>query len=337
MRKIVWLGLLLAAILLTGCGQEKTTTQSELVMDTVATLTATGAESGQAVTEGLERLKEIDAAASPSASGSDLQKLADAAGTGEWISLHPEVFHMLEVSQEYSRKTAGAWDVTAGSLVQLWGIGTDKARVPSAAEIAAAKEKTGWQKLELQPETQSARLKEAGMRIDLGGIAKGFALDEVRRIYEKHGIKNGLINLGASSLYAMGRNEKGTEWRVGIRDPRSGEKDATLAVARISDQALSTSGDYARYFEQDGVRYPHILDPRTGSPARAGVRSDTIVVDGSISDAGMLSDLLTTAVFVLGAADGKAFLESLPPAIQGMIYDQQMNPWIVHEMKQDDR
>lgn len=337
MRKILWIGLLLAAALLTGCGQEKTAKQTELVMDTVATLTATGAKSEQAVTEGLQRLKEIDAMASASGEGSDLQKLADAAGTGEWVPLHPEVFHMLEVSQEYSRKTAGAWDVTAGSLVQLWGIGTDKARVPSAAEIAAAKEKTGWQKLELQPETQSARLQEAGMCIDLGGIAKGFALDEVRRIYERHGIKNGLINLGASSLYAMGRNEKGENWRIGIRDPHSGEKDAVLTVAEVSDQALSTSGDYERYFEQDGVRYHHILDPRTGRPAQSGIRSDTIVVDGSIPDAGMLSDLLTTAVFVLGAEEGKAFLESLPPKIQGMICDQQMNRQTVHEMKQNDR
>lgn len=337
MKKILWIGMLLAAILLAGCGQEKTAKQTELVMDTVATLTAEGAESEQAVTEGMQRLREIDAMASASGEESDLQKLADAAGTGEWISLHPEVYHMLEVSQEYSRKTAGAWDVTAGQLVRLWGIGTDKARVPSAAEIAAAKEKTGWQKLELQPATQSARLQEAGMRIDLGGIAKGFALDEVRKIYEKHGVKNGLINLGASSLYAMGRNEKGENWRIGIRDPRSGEKDAVLTVAEVSDQALSTSGDYERYFEQDGVRYHHILDPRTGRPAQNGVRSDTIVVDGSVPDAGMLSDLLTTAVFVLGAEEGKAFLESLPPKIQGMICDQQMNRQIVHEMKQNDR
>lgn len=328
MRKKLWMGILLLAILLTGCGQEKTARKTGLVMDTVATLTATGKESEQAVTEGMQRLKEIETMTAATGSESDLQKLADAAGTGAWVPLHSEVFHILEVSQEYSRKSGGAWDITTGPLVRLWGIGTDKARVPSPTEIAAAKAKTGWQKLALQPETQSARLEEAGMSIDLGGIAKGFALDEVRKIYEKHGIQNGLINLGASSLYAMGKNDAGTEWRIGIRDPRSEDKEAILAVARISDQALSTSGDYERYFEQDGVRYHHILDPRTGSPAKNGIRSDTIVVDGSLPDAGMLSDLLTTTVFVLGEEKGKDFLESLPSTIQGMLCDQQINQWV---------
>lgn len=332
MKNILWLSLLLM-LLLTGCGQEKTVKQTALVMDTVASLTATGAEADLAVTEGLQRLREIDAMASPDGEESDLQKLADAAGTGQWVTLHPEVFHMLEVSQEYSRKSSGAWDVTAGALVRLWGIGTDKERVPSAEEISAAQAKTGWQKLELQPATHSARLGETGMSIDLGGIAKGFALDEVRKIYERHGVKNGLINLGASSLYALGRNDKGTKWQIGIRDPRSEDKTAMAALAPISDQALSTSGDYERYFEQDGVRYHHLLDPRTGRPADSGIRSDTIVVDGSITDAGMLSDLLTTTVFVLGTEAGKDFLDSLPEEIKGMIYDRQMNQWTVHDLE----
>ncbi|MBP8598551.1 MAG: FAD:protein FMN transferase [Selenomonas sp.] len=317
--------LLAVMVLVAGCGSEPSARQTMTVMDTVATLSATGRESEAAVSESMKRLKELEAMASPNIEGSDVCKLSAAAGTGAWVPLHPEIYHMLEVSQQYSQLTGGAWDVTMGPLVNLWGIGTDKAHVPSAEEITAAKSLTGWQKVELQPETHSARLMQAGMSLDFGGIAKGMALDEVRKIYLKHGIKDGLINLGASSIYALGKNDKGKDWRIGIRHPRSEDKDAVLAVVPISDQALSTSGDYERFFEQDGRRYHHILDPQTGAPAWTGVMGDTIVIDGSVEDAGMLSDLLTTAVFVLGPEKGQQFMEQLPAGITGMIVDQQQH------------
>lgn len=321
--------MLLLLILLSGCGRQQVQ-RHEMVMDTVAALSAEGPQAREAVDEGMERLRALEAMASPTGEDSDLQKLAESAGSGQWVPLHAEVYHMLEVSQEYSRQTDGAWDVTTGPLVALWGIGTEQARVPSAEEIAQARARVGWQKLELQPETQSARLTESRMSLDLGGIAKGMALDEVRKIYDKHGIRNGLINLGASSIFALGNNDKGASWRIGIRHPRSGDPDTMLAVIPLSGQALSTSGDYERFFEQDGIRYHHIIDPRTGAPSRSGAMSDTIVVDGSLPDAGMLSDLLTTAVFVLGPEQGQDFLRHLPPEIHGMICSQDQILWPAH-------
>lgn len=313
---------------LAGCKTKEPVQKTVMVMDTVATLIATGEHADAAVQEGIERLQELDGMASPQGADSDVKRLADAAGNGQWIPLHPEVYHMLEVSQEYSRISDGAWDVTTGPLVQLWGIGTERAHVPAAEELAAAKAKVGWQRLELDPETKSARLREPGMCLDLGGIAKGFAVDEIRKIYARHGIKDGLINLGASSLYAVGKNPKGEAWRVGIRHPRSADPDERLAVIPLADQALSTSGDYERFLEQDGVRYHHILDPRTGAPAQNGAISDTIVVDGSLADAGMISDLLTTTVFVLGPEAGREFLEKLPAEVSGMLCDQQYRLWL---------
>lgn len=325
------LAFVLVCVVFAGCGRQAPVRQTVLVMDTVATLAATGPEAEAAVSEGIARLRELEAMASPAGADSDLAKLAAAAGNGQWVKLHPEVYHMLAVSQQYSERSGGAWDVTAGPLVELWGIGTERARVPSAAEIAAARAKVGWQKLELEPASQSARLKEPGMSLDLGGIAKGYALDEVRRIYAQHGIKDGLINLGASSLYALGRNDKGQPWRIGVRDPRAEDKEACLAVVPLSDAALSTSGDYERYFEQDGVRYHHIIDPRTGAPAQSTAMSATIVVAGSCADAGMLSDLLTTTVFVLGPEKGQAFLENLPDTVRGMVCDKQYKLWAAHD------
>lgn len=325
------LAFVLVCVVFAGCGRQAPVRQTVLVMDTVATFAATGPEAEAAVSEGIARLRELEAMASPAGADSDLAKLAAAAGNGQWVKLHPEVYHMLAVSQQYSERSGGAWDVTAGPLVELWGIGTERARVPSTAEIAAARAKVGWQKLELEPESQSARLTESGMSLDLGGIAKGYALDEVRRIYAQHGIKDGLINLGASSLYALGRNDKGQPWRIGVRDPRAEDKEACLAVVPLSDAALSTSGDYERYFEQDGVRYHHIIDPRTGAPAQSTAMSATIVVAGSCADAGMLSDLLTTTVFVLGPEKGQAFLENLPDTVRGMVCDKQYKLWAAHD------
>lgn len=300
-----------------GCGQQRYE-HSAVVMDTVVTLSATGPEAKAAVEESFARLKELEAMASSTIETSDAVKLKAAAGKS-YVALHPEVYHMLEVSALYSAKSNGAWDVTTGPLVELWGIGTERAHVPAPAEIQQALRLVGWQKLKLREEDQSAMLMEPGMSIDLGGIAKGMAVDEVRRIYAAHGIQDGLINMGSSSLYALGRSEGGKAWQIGIKHPRSEDKDAYLGVLALQDEALSTSGDYERFFLQDGKRYHHILDPRTGYPAESGAMSDTIVVSGDVPDAGMLSDLLTTTVFVLGPTKGQAFLQTLPETVQGEV------------------
>ena len=144
------------------------------------------------------------------------------------------------------------------------------------------------------------------MAIDLGGIAKGYALDAVRAIYAAHGVKRGMISLGGSSLYALGKNEHGDDWRIGIRAPRGETAQDYLGILPLSDAALSSSGDYERYFEQDGQRYHHILDPRTGAPASSGLYGVTVILRGD--HAGMMSALLPTALFVLGEEKGRALL-----------------------------
>ena len=315
-RKLALLVLVLLAMC-AGCGRTATVQKSEIVMDTVAQLTAEGAEAPQAVEESFARLKELEQILSPYEEGSDAARLRDSAGSGQWVRVSPEMYHLLEVSQQYSALTEGAWDITAAPLVKLWGIGTEGARVPSAEEIAQAKAKVDWKKLELNG-SDSARLLEKGMELDLGGIAKGLALDEVRKIYARHGIENGLINLGTSSIYAVGVNKERKPWRIGLRHPRK-EGGELMATAGISGEALSTSGDYERFFEAEGARYHHILDPRTGYPAWCGREvaaerrpvSVLVVIEGNVPDCGLKSDLLTTALFVLGAEKGGELLDSL--------------------------
>lgn len=314
-KKILFL--LVFSLLFAGCGEshyEKTV----LLMDTVVTLSADGKEAREAVEESVEQLKRLDALASPK--GSDTTRLRDMAGEG-YVKISPEIYHMLEVSQEYSRLTDGAWDVTIGPLVELWGIGTESARVPSPEEIRTARELVGWQYLHLRPEDKSAMLERKGMSISLGGLAKGYALDMVRSIYKKHGIDSGLINMGASSMYAIGKKED-RPWNIGIRHPRQKENGEYLAVIPLENEALSTSGDYERYSEIEGKKYHHILNPATGAPSEQDAISVTVVINGEFPDAGMVSDLLTTALFIMGAEKGEKFMDSLPREVQGAIVDR---------------
>lgn len=310
--------LVLSLLFLPGCGfdrQAEPVRKSELVMDTVAQLTAEGPEAPQAVEESFARLRELEKILSNYEEGSDAARLRDNAGSGQWVQMSPEMYHLLEVSQQYSALTEGAWDITAAPLVKLWGIGTKGARVPSGEEIEQAKAKVDWRKLELNG-AGGARLLEKGMELDLGGIAKGYALDEVRKIYMRHGIENGLIDLGTSSIYAVGASKERKPWRIGLRHPRREGAGSLMATAEVTDEALSTSGDYERFFEAEGVRYHHIIDPRTGYPAWCGKEtapasrpvSVLVVIEGGEPDCGMKSDLLTTALFVLGRDRGEALL-----------------------------
>lgn len=309
--------LVICILLFSGCGHElPKARRSAVLMDTVVTLQARGEQAEAAVEAGMKRLEELDRIMGSESTEGDVQKLRAAAGK-EYVKLSPEVYHVLEISQRYSELTQGAWDITLGVGISLWGIGTEFARVPNGNELEEANGLCGWQHLKLRPEDKSAMLEQEGMSIHLGGIGKGYALDEVRRIFVQHGIKDALIDMGASSICAMGKNDRGEDWNIGIRHPRM--DNGFLARVRLSDDILSTSGDYERFFEADGKRYHHILDPKTMRPTESGIMSVTVLVDGSIEDAGMIGDLLSTAVFVMGPEEGKAFIEKLPEAFSAEI------------------
>lgn len=291
--------------------------KSDLAMDTVVQLTATGPEAEAAVEEGLGRVHELERLLDPKLEGSDARRLEEAAGTGAWVRVSPEMLRLLTLSRRISILSEGAWDITAGPLTRLWGIGTEAARVPGEEELAGARALVDYRLLEIDEENSSARLMKKGMCLEVGGIAKGLAADEVRAIYKAHGVEHGLINLGSSTLYAMGENSKGQLWHIGMKNPRGGEGGKPLTVVELSGEALSSSGDYERFFEEGGRRYHHILDPRTGKPAGLGLEpalslmSVLVVVPGSEPEAAMLSDALATTAFILGPEQGRAFLEGL--------------------------
>jgi thiamine biosynthesis lipoprotein len=280
-------------------------------MDTAVTLSAYGENSKEAVEESIKRLDEINEMASTNISTSDIYKINNASGKS-YVKVHPEILQMIETSMTYSKLSDGAWDITLGPIINLWGIGTDNERLPSNEEIKDKLPLVGYDKISINENDNSIMLQKEGMAIDLGGIAKGFAADEVLKIYKKYNIENGLINLGSSSIYALGKNKDNKQWSVGIKHPRSEDPSVYMGIIKLSNESLSTSGDYERCFIKNNKRYHHIIDPKTGYPVDNGVMSDTIVIDVDTPDNGMLSDLLTTTIFTLGPEKGLKLIDSLP-------------------------
>jgi FAD:protein FMN transferase len=232
---------------------------------------------------------------------SDVGRLNASAG-GAAVHISPEVAEVLRAAHQVSAWSDGAFDVTFGALSGLWRFDHDQDnRIPAAADVAARLPLIDYRRVELHGNT--ARLATAGMRVHLGGIGKGYAIDRAVAILRAHGLSDVLVQSGGD-MYASGtRGDRA--WSIGIRDPR-GPADQLLATLALTGAAISTSGDYERFFEADGRRYHHILDPRTGQPA-TGTRSVTIVAPQS-----MLADAVATAVFIMGPDEGMALVGRLP-------------------------
>jgi thiamine biosynthesis lipoprotein len=197
---------------------------------------------------------------------------------------------------EYARASGGALDVTVGPVVDVWGFYRPRGALPPTAAIDSARALVGWRRVRFDPGARTVLLPRRGMRLDFGAIAKGYAVDLAVAALRRAGVERGTVDLGGN-LRSFGASEGGA-WRVGLRDPRDPEE--MIAVLRLDSGAVATSGDYERYFVHEGVRYSHIIDPRTGWPAR-GVAGVSVV-----APTGIASDALSTALFVLGPGRGCA-------------------------------
>ena len=316
------------SMLLSGCGGNGAVTAEEtkLVMGTVARLTVRADEitSQAALRDGLAVLAQTER----DADGAAIAELEAAAGTGTWTEVSPALYETLTLAQEISRRSNCAFDVTAGALTELWERARTEKLPPSAEKVAAARSHVGYEALELRAMEEGgqtrceARLMKAGMKIDRGALIKGLALDGIHSTWQKADIKNALANLGTSSILGMGVNEAGEPWQIGIRNPRGERAGDMIAVLPLSDEVLSVSGDDERYFMYEGRRYHHLIDPRTGYPADTGLSSVAVTLPLAAQDTagwegnmGMLSDMLSTAVFVFGPEEGRKLLADVPSAL----------------------
>jgi thiamine biosynthesis lipoprotein len=312
-KKIFNLGICILLVLsMVACSKNDQKIDKEaLKMDTVMHLIAYGSKAEKAIEAAYVRVDEIEQMASPSVSTSDVNKINAAAGK-EYVKVHPEIVRIIKTSIEYSKLSNGAFDITISPLIKLWGIGTPDERIPTDAEIKEKVALVGYKDISINESDNSVKLMKPGMSIDLGGIAKGFTADEIIKIFKKHGVKSAIINLGGSSIYTLGEKPDKTLWSIGIQHPRKDRNAGFTGIIKMSENALSTSGDYERFFIKDEKRYHHILSPVTGYPADAGVMSDTIVIDSSIPDCNMLADILTKITFVSGVDKGLKVIDSIP-------------------------
>ena len=234
---------------------------------------------------------------------SDVQRLNAAAGRHP-VVVSAETFEVLQIASDIGELTGGDFDVTFAALADVWKFDHDiDGRVPSGADIAARLPLVDYRALVLEAPALTAFLQRPGMRVNLGGIGKGHAVDRAATVLRAHGFAHFMIQFGGD-LYAAGRRGD-RPWRVGLQDPR-GAADQSFATIDLRDETFSTSGDYERFFMRDGRRYHHIIDPHTGEPARAA-RSVTIVARRAV-----LADAIAKAVFVAGPEAGMKLIEDLP-------------------------
>ncbi len=240
---------------------------------------------------------------------------------GEWRTISDELMHVLKISQEISSLTDGAFDVTVGNLVNLWSFGPEQRpnTIPDAEEIEARLATAGFQGLVLNPETNEAKRQE-DFFIDLSGVAKGYGVDEVSRYLQSQGQENFLVNIGGD-LVAMGEREPDVSWRIGIELPHSGMQVAHHIIA-VKDMSVASSGDYRNYFEADGQRFSHTIDPTTGWPIDHRVASVTVLTPYNVD-----ADAWATAMMVLGL-EGLALAEE--HRLKVLMLEKQDDEWVTH-------
>lgn len=316
-RKIKFLITLALAGFMVSCvweNEHKVTKVAQIVMGTLVEISAVGppSKTGPAIEAAFNELKRVENLTSFHKS-SDLTRLNTSSGEG-LHKVDPELVDVIIRSLEFSALSNGAFDPTIGPVAQLWNFsGESGPRLPAAEEIGKALLLIGWEQVVVDKNDHSVSLPKQGMALDLGAIAKGYAIDRAAQKLRSLGVKAALINAGGD-IVVYGAKEPGKPWKIGVQDPRN--PGGVIAVAELTDKAMVTSGDYERFFEEDGKRYHHILDPGTGYPAEA-LQSVTIVADD-----GVTADALSTAVFVLGKEKGIALVDSLSN-VAAMLVDAQ--------------
>jgi thiamine biosynthesis lipoprotein len=284
--------------------------RDEAIMGTAIRVELWAAERGRgesAIDAVMAEMHRIDAAMSPYKPESELSRInRDAAQRA--VPVTAEMFTLLQRAVEFSRLSDGAFDITFASIGSLYDYRAGTR--PTEAQLVAARAAIGYQNLLLDTSARTVRFAREGMRIDLGGFAKGYAVDNGAAILRRFGVAHGIVTAGGDSHIVGDR--RGRPWAIGIRDPR--REGQIVALLPLEDTALSTSGDYERFFETDGVRFHHVIDPRTGkSPGH--VRSVTVVAKD-----GLTTEAFSKCVFVMGVQKGLQFIES-KPGVDAVVVD----------------
>lgn len=309
-KLLILMPLLLIMLLATGCynftaQQNSPYNETRFLMDTIIEITAYGPESEAAVKAAFDEFSRIQSFSDRYNPDSQLSKVNQMAGIAP-VTVDKELIQIIAEAIKISEETDGAFDVSIGALTELWGIGHKGEYVPTQEEINKALTLVDYKSIQLDTANNTVFLPRAGMRLDLGGIAKDYALNKAAEILKAKGIKSALINAGGD-IQTIGPKPDGTPWRIGVQDPRSTDK-VIAKVTLTHWNTLQTSGDYQRFFIKDGIRYFHILDPKTGRQPKE-IASVTLIYDDSVY---RNEAIATSGFLVMGLENGLKELSKYP-------------------------
>ena len=253
--------------------------------------------------EALDEVDRIDRLMSHYKSDSALTRINRGAAHGP-VSVEPELFHFIADAMRYHRESRGAFDITVGPLMKAWGFFRGDGRVPTEDELTAARRHVGGSHVILNSIDRTIAFDQSGIELDLGGIAKGYAVDRVVTLLQQRGIGAALISAGGSTIFGLGAPPDRRAWDISVQDPVNPRK--TALTVQLRHRALSVAGSSEKAFEADGVTYSHIMDPRSGRPVQ-GLLSIAV-----LAPSGTAGDALDTALFVLGPEASRAYLKRLP-------------------------
>lgn len=284
----------------------------EFLMDTLVSISTFGADTDllqQATRDAFAEMRRIteltdrfSSSDNSSFNTSDVNRINKMAGV-QPVQVDPDVYAMIEAAQEYYLLTKGAFDITVGPLMDLWGFGKNNQHVPDQQELQDTLSIVGGDKLILDKKNRTVFLSEKGMSLDLGAVAKGYAVEKAASILQQHGITKALINAGGN-IRVIGEKSAHNPWLVGIQDPRAASE--LVGVLKLINEAATTSGDYNRTFTIDGKQYHHIISPLTGFPSVSNISVTVITPDA------FKGDLLSTALFLLDSKEALNLAEKLP-------------------------
>ncbi len=336
-------GLTMAAVVFSGCGsgnvsksqdkkvKEEVTTSSDsgkserdiFAMDTYMTVTAYGDNSEDAVDKAEKRIEELDSLLSTGDEGSEVYAL-NQSGHGK---LSEDGMYLLKKSLEINKSTDGAFNPAIYPIMELWGFTDQNYKVPDEAQIKEKLKLTDVLQIKYDESTGQVDLETDGMKIDFGGIAKGYTSSQIMKIFEENGIESGMVSLGGN-VQVLGGKPDGSSWRVAVQNPN--EEENYLGILEIKDKAVITSGGYERYFEENGKTYHHIIDAANGYPADSGLTSVTIIC----SD-GTLADGLSTSLFIMGLDKAAEYWDAHRDEFDMILYTKDGGLYITEGIEED--
>jgi FAD:protein FMN transferase len=301
LKLITCILLITIAVFITGC--EKRVKKSQFHFGTITDITAivkTSADQ-KAIDLAFDTMKDIDDRMSVYNNGSEVAQINRLAGRSN-AKVSNDTLNVIEKALYYSKISDGMFDITVGPLMDIWGFRTGKNHIPSDSEISKALSLIDYRKVKIDRSGSTVELISTGMKMDIGAIAVGYAVDKAINVLKDNGIKKALVN-GGGEIYALGSPPGKDTWRIGIQHPR--RSNALLGTIELKDLAVSTSGDYENYFEVNGKRYCHIMNPKTGKSVEE-IMSVTVVAETTTE-----ADALSTVLFIMGAKEGMKLAEKL--------------------------